>query len=323
VSRRRAVVLLVVAAFAIAVAVAAAISRRENAPAATRPDTASHATVKGVRIAAAGDIACDPESTSFDEGRGTGSTCRQLATSDLLVGTRYAAVLALGDTQYEEGAYAAFVASYDPSWGRVKSITKPAPGNHEYRSSRAGGYYRYFGTAAGDRRRGYYSFSVGRWHLIALNSNCAAVGGCRAGSPQEKWLRRDLAAHPAACTLAYWHHPRFSSGLHGSDSTYRAFWQALYGAGAEVVLGGHDHDYERFAAQTPSGERDPRRGLREFVVGSGGKELRPFSAVRANSEVRDSTSLGVLELTLGAGAYAWAFRPAVGSFTDSGSTRCH
>ena len=178
---------------------------------------------------------------------GTGSTCRQLATSNTLVRGHYASVLALGDTQYEDGAYEKFVASYDPSWGRVKSITKPAPGNHEYESPGATGYYRYFGRAAGDPRKGYYSFDVGRWHLIALNSNCSAVGGCGAGSPQEQWLRRDLAAHPAACTLAYWHHPRFSSGLHGSDSTYTAFWQALYDAGADVVLSGHDHDYERFA----------------------------------------------------------------------------
>ena len=322
-SRRVAVVSIVIAACAILVLVVAAVSQREDAPAATRLDTASHARVKGVRIAAAGDIACDPGSEFFAQGRGTGLTCRQLATSTTLVRGHYVSVLTLGDTQYEDGAYEKFVASYDPSWGRVKSITKPAPGNHEYESSGATGYYRYFGRAAGDPRKGYYSFAVGRWHLIALNSNCSAVGGCRAGSPQEQWLRRDLAAHPAACTLAYWHHPRFSSGSHGSDSTYRAFWQALYAAGADVVLSGHDHDYERFAAQTPSGDRDPRRGLRQFVVGSGGKELRPFSTVRANSEARDATSLGVLQLTLGAGAYAWRFRPSVGSFTDSGSTRCH
>ena len=172
-------------------------------------------------------------------------------------------------------------------------------------------------------RRATTASTSARWHLIALNSNCSEVGGCDAGSPQEEWLRDDLAAHPAACTLAYWHHPRFSSGSHGSDSTYTAFWQALYDAGADVVLSGHDHDYERFAAQTPSGDRDSRRGLRQFVVGSGGKGLRRFSTIRANSEARDATSLGVLELTLGAGAYAWRFRPAVGSFTDSGSTRCH
>jgi acid phosphatase type 7 len=322
VSRRLAVLLLVVAACAIALLVAVAASRREDPPAAV-PDTAGHATVEGVRVAAGGDIACDPGSSFFEAGQGTDLTCRQLATSNTLVRGHYAAVLTLGDTQYEDGAYEKFVASYDPSWGRVKSITKPAPGNHEYRSSGASGYFRYFGMAAGDPTKGYYSFDVGGWHMIALNSNCSEVGGCDAGSPQEEWLRDDLAAHPAACTLAYWHHPRFSSGSHGSDSTYTAFWQALYDAGADVVLGGHDHDYERFAAQTPSGDRDSRRGLRQFVVGSGGKELRPFSTNRANSETRNATSLGVLELTLGAHAYAWRFLPAVGSFTDSGSTDCH
>jgi hypothetical protein len=323
VSRRLALASTVIAAGAIFVVVAGAVLLHESASAATEVGTASHASVKGVRIAAAGDIACDPGSEFFADGRGTGSTCRQLATSNTLVRGRYAFVLALGDTQYEDGAYEKFVASYDQSWGRVKSITRPAPGNHEYESSGANGYYRYFGRAAGDPRKGYYSFDVGRWHLIALNSNCSAVGGCGAGSLQEQWLRRDLAAHRAACTLAYWHHPRFSSGSHGSDSTYEAFWRALYDARADVVLSGHDHDYERFAAQKPNGDRDLRRGLRQFVVGSGGKELRPFSTVRPNSEARDATSLGVLQLTLGAGAYAWRFRPSVGSFTDSGSTRCH
>jgi len=323
VSRRLALASTVIAACAVLVLVVPTVSPRQNASAATEADTASHARVKGVRIAAAGDIACDPGSEFFAEGRGTGSTCRQQATSNTLVRGRYASVLALGDTQYEDGAYEKFVASYNQSWGRVKSITRPAPGNHEYESSGATGYYRYFGRAAGDPRKGYYSFDVGRWHLIALNSNCSAVGGCGAGSLQEQWLRRDLAAHRAACTLAYWHHPRFSSGSHGSDSTYEAFWRALYDARADVVLSGHDHDYERFAAQKPNGDRDVRRGLRQFVVGSGGKELRPFSTVRPNSEARDATSLGVLQLTLGPGAYAWRFRPSVGSFTDGGSTRCH
>jgi hypothetical protein len=277
----------------------------------------------GPRIAAAGDIACDPGDSGFDDGQGSGSACRQLATSDLLVGEGYAAVLVLGDIQYEDGAYGEFLASYDPSWGRVKSITKPVPGNHEYRSAGAAGYFRYFGAAARDPTKGYYSFDLGGWHLVALNSNCSAVGGCGAGSPQEEWLRADLAAHRPLCTLAYWHHPRFSSGLHGSDSTYEAFWQALHDADADVVLVGHDHDYERFAPQDASGGLDGARGIREFVVGTGGKSLRAFRNVRANSEVRDRSSMGVLELKLGAAGYGWRFRPAVGSFTDSGSAACH
>jgi hypothetical protein len=278
---------------------------------------------QGVTIAAAGDIACDPSSSFFNGGLGSGLNCRQKATSDLLVGAGYSAVLALGDIQYEDGAYSKFLASYDPSWGRVKSITKPAPGNHEYQTAGAAGYYQYFGAAAGDPTKGYYSFDLGGWHIVALNSNCAAVGGCGAGSAQEQWLRADLAAHPTACTLAYWHHPRFSSGSHGSDPTYQAFWQALYDANAELVLVGHDHDYERFAPQTPSGALDVARGIRQFVAGSGGKEVRTFSTIRANSEARDVSSLGVLELTLGSGSYEWRYRPAVGTFTDAGSSSCH
>jgi hypothetical protein len=279
--------------------------------------------VTGPTVAAAGDIACDPASTYWNGGLGSGLNCRQRATSDLLVAGSYSAVLALGDLQYEDGTLSKFTASYDPSWGRVKSITKPAPGNHEYQTTGAAGYYGYFGAAAGDPAKGYYSFDVGSWHLVALNSNCSAVGGCGAGSPQEQWLRADLAAHPAQCTLAYWHHPRFSSGAHGSDSTYTAFWQALYDANADVVLVGHDHEYERFAPQDASGGLDLSRGIREFVSGAGGKEVRPFGTIRANSEARDASSLGILELTLGSGAYAWRYLPAVGTFTDAGSTSCH
>ncbi len=276
-----------------------------------------------VRVAAAGDIACNPSSSDFNGGSGRGGDCRQRATSDLLVGAGYDAVLPLGDLQYENGAYAKFLASYDPSWGRVKSISKPVPGNHEYYSEGALGYYRYFGAAAGDPAKGYYSYDLGPWHVVALNSNCSAVGGCGAGSPQEQWLRADLAANPSTCTLAYWHHPRFSSGSHGSDPRYTAFWRALYEANADLVLGGHDHNYERFAPQTPGGAPDAARGIRQIVAGAGGKGTRSFEAIRPNSEVRDSSSLGVLELTLGAAAYEWRYRPAVGTFTDSGSAACH
>jgi hypothetical protein len=232
-------------------------------------------------------------------------------------------VLALGDLQYEDGSYSSFVDSYDATWGRVKPITAPVPGNHEYRTAGASGYYRYFGVAAGDPAKGYYSFDLAGWHLVALNSNCSRVGGCGDGSAQEEWLRADLAASSASCTLAYWHHPRFSSGHHGSDSRSTSFWQALYEADADVVLVGHDHDYERFAPQTAEGVHDRSRGIRQFVVGTGGKDLRAFRSVRANSEVRDASSIGLLEVILGEGAYAWRFRPAVGAFTDSGSANCH
>jgi hypothetical protein len=274
-------------------------------------------------VAAAGDIACDPGHPSFNNGQGTATECRQLATSNLLVGAGDAAVLLLGDNQYEDGTLAKYNASYDPSWGRVKATTRPAPGNHEYNTAGATGYYAYFGAAAGDPARGYYSYDVGTWHLVALNSNCAAIGGCGAGSAEEQWLRADLAAHPAACTLAYWHHPRFSSGEHGSDTLTSALWQALYDAGADVVLVGHDHHYERFAPQTAAGALDQARGLREFVVGTGGRSHYGTPTIRANSEVRNSDTFGVLRLTLRPAGYDWRFVPAVGSFTDAGAASCH
>jgi hypothetical protein len=250
-------------------------------------------------------------------------TCRQTATADLLVGVGYRAVLALGDLQYEDASHAQFLASYDRSWGRVKGITRPVPGNHEYRTPGAAGYFEYFGEAAGDPAEGFYSYDLGSWHVVALNSNCAAIGGCQEGSPQERWLRADLAATPARCTLAYWHHPRYSSGFHGSDRAYRPFWQTLYDANADVVLVAHDHDYERFAPQDANGRRDLRRGIPQFVVGTGGRSLRTFPRIEPNSEARDAASFGVLELTLGSEVFAWRFRPAVGTFTDSGSARCH
>jgi hypothetical protein len=315
-------VLVASAACVLAVAAVVAASRtgqRQTTPVPAAPSE----PVSGARVAAAGDIACHAESESFRGGRGVGLACRQLATSDLLVAGDYAAVLALGDLQYGDASYEGFLDSYDRSWGRVRSITRPVPGNHDYDVDGAAGYFRYFGAAAGDPEKGYYSYDLGGWHVVALNSNCAEVGGCAAGSPQERWLRSDLAANPATCTLAYWHHPRFSSGEHGSDPTYEPFWRALYDADADLVLVGHDHDYERFAPQAASGALDRARGIRTFVVGTGGHSLRTFPAVRPHSEVRDRASLGILELTLGADSYAWRFRPAVGSFTDRGSARCH
>jgi len=288
----------------------------------------------GPVVAAAGDIACDPSNFYFNEGRGTANRCHQRATSDLLVNAGLKAVLPLGDLQYYCGAQAAFMASYDPSWGRVKAITHPIPGNHDYQASGGygcappggQGYFAYWGPAAGDPSKGYYSFDLGSWHLVSLNSNCEAVGGCGAGSPQERWLRADLAAHAQArCTLAYWHQPPFSSRVTqtGPPKTL-AFLQDLYDAGAEVLLSGDEHHYERFAPQTPQGAADPGRGIREFVVGTGGEDLRPFGTPVANSEVRRDDTFGVLELALRPASYSWQFVPeAGGSFTDSGSSPCH
>ncbi len=273
-------------------------------------------------IAAAGDIACDPADGSFNGGNGSTNNCRQKAVSDLLVGTNLSAVLTLGDNQYEDGTLTKFQQSYDLSWGRVKNITHPAAGNHEYNTAGASGYYDYFGAAAGDKTKGYYSYDIGAWHFIALNSNCSQVGGCGSGSPQEQWLKADLAAHPNMCTLAYWHHPRFSSGEHGSSTSYDAFWKDLYTAGAEIVLNGHDHDYERFAPQNPGGAADPN-GIQEFVVGTGGKNHYTFTAIQPNSAVRNSDTYGVLKLTLHATSYDWQFVPEAGkTFSDSGTRNC-
>jgi len=233
-------------------------------------------------------------------------------------------VFAAGDLAYPDGTAENF-RCYDKTWGRAKSRTRPAPGNHEFHSSGATPYFDYFGSAAGDPKTGYYSYNLASWHIIVLNSECADVGGCSAGSPEEKWLRADLAAHPAACTLAYWHKPLFSSGgAHGNDLEVQPLWDGLYAAHADVVLNGHDHDYERFAPQNPQGLADPARGIREFVVGTGGKNHRPFGATQPNSEVRDATAFGVLKLTLHPHSYDWQFLPEAGkSFTDSGSATCH
>ena len=234
-------------------------------------------------------------------------------------------VFTVGDMAYEDGSAAQFAQCYEPTWGREKARTRPAPGNHDYRTADAAAYFDYFGKAAGERGKGYYSYDLGAWHLVVLNSNCEDVGGCGRGSPQLRWLLADLQLHPARCTLAYWHAPRFSSGAeHGNDLATTHFWEALYAAGAEVVLGGHDHDYERFAPQDPTGAADPVHGIREFVVGTGGASLRPFGSPIANSEARSSDSFGVLKLTLRTGSYDWQFIPvAGGQFADAGRGDCH
>ena len=233
-------------------------------------------------------------------------------------------VMAVGDLAYPDGTKENFDC-YNKTWGRVKGRTRPAPGNHEFHSKGATYYFQYFGPAAGNPSEGYYSYELGTWHIIVLNSECAEVGGCDAGSREERWLRADLAAHPAACTLAYFHKPLFSSGgKHGDDLALRPFWQALYEANADVIVNGHDHDYERFAPQTPDGKSDFTRGIREFVVGTGGKNHRPFGAPHPNSEVRDATSFGVLKLTLRPGNYSWEFIPEEGkTFKDAGTDQCH
>ena len=235
-------------------------------------------------------------------------------------------IFAVGDLAYPNGSDEDFANCYAPTWGRFKDRTRPAPGNHEYNSSDASGYVKYFGEAAGDPKKGYYSYDLGQWHILALNSECLRVGGCGPASEQGKWLQQDLKDHPAGCTLAYFHKPLFSSGLaHGNDPEMKSLWDVLYHAGADVVINGHDHDYERFAPQDPEGEADAQHGIREFVVGSGGKNShRFFAATRANSETRNADTYGVLKLTLHPTSYDWQFVPQEGkTFTDSGSGKCH
>jgi acid phosphatase type 7 len=281
-------------------------------------------------IAAAGDIACDPTSSSFKSGNGTSNNCRQKYTANLLVNTGLTAILALGDNQYYCGGYAAFLQSYDLSWGKVKAITHPAVGNHEYLTSggtnctaNAAGYFKYFGAAAGSSSQGYYSFNIGAWHLIALNSNCSQAGGCGTTSAQYKWLKADLAAHPNKCVLAYWHIPLYSSGGRANANS-KPFWNLLYSSNADIVLNGHDHIYERFAPQNASAGADPTRGIREFIVGTGGSDHTSIATVAANSQIRNTSTYGVLRLTLHAASFDWQFVPEAGkTFTDSGSATCH
>jgi len=281
-------------------------SAREPNAVSTAP-TAATVAMAGEVLVGAGDIAdCTTNADSLTA-----------SILDTIPGTVFAA----GDNAYPNGTSSDYANCYEPTWGRHKARTRPVPGNHEYNTSGAAGYFNYFGAAAGDPTKGYYSYDLGSWHIIALNSNIAHS----AGSPQEQWLRADLAAHPARCTLAYWHHPLFSSSTVAPDAAAGALWQALYEAGAELVLNGHHHDYERFAPQTPAGALDPTFGVREFVVGTGGGEgLFPFGMTAPNSEVRNNQAFGVLKLTLGADGYAWQFIPVAGrTFTDSGSATCH
>ena len=257
-------------------------------------------------LVGAGDIA--------DDGQDDEGTARLLET---IPGT----VFTLGDNAYETGTEADFNTYYDPTWGRHKSRTRPSAGNHDYLTPGAAPYFDYFGAAAGDPDKGYYSYDVGDWHIIVLNSQCSEVGGCASTDPQGLWLQADLSANPAACTLAYWHHPRFSSD--GNNLEVQDFWSLLYDAGADVVLNGHEHSYERFALQDPVGFADPEYGIRQFVVGTGGRSLSPLVSSAPNSEVANSDSHGVLKLTLNPTGYDWEFIPVAGdTFTDFGSGTC-
>src|SRR3954471_15980618 len=291
-------------------------------------------------IAAVGDIACGVGETGYNGGLGTATRCRQRYVSDLLVASVPDALLDLGDNQYLHGELSNFNAVYDPTFGRLNAVVYPSLGNAEYETPNAQGFFDYFGNegvfariqaAGGDASHlldgGYYSFDIGGWHIIALNSNCAQVGGCSTGSPQETWLKGDLAAHTGTCTIAYWHHPRWNSGSLGNDSTTAAFWTDLYNARADIVLNGHgNHHYERSALISPAGATDPG-GMREFIVSTGGESHGTPPTTPGNAAIvqaSDYTSFGVLRLTLHPSGYDWRFEPAAGaSFTDAGSGPCH
>lgn len=274
------------------------------------PNPTSPPAPAGVTLVGAGDIAsCNSKG---DE--------KTAALLDGIEGT----IFTTGDNVYDDGTAAEFATCYDPSWGRHRERTRPAPGNHDFHTAGGKPYFDYFGDLAGEPGAGYYAYDLGTWRIYALNSNCAAIGGCAAGSAQQTWLRADLAAHPRACVLAYWHHPLFSSAEHGNNPIVRPLFRALYKAGAELVLGGHDHTYERFAPQAPNGDADPTGGIVEIVVGTGGRSHYGFPGVLPNSLVRNGTTYGVLKLTLGEGNYTFEFVPVAGkSFSDSGSGTCH
>jgi len=298
-ARSRLGVALASAVFAVLIATVASVL-------AAKPGEGQTATVT---LVGAGDIArCGYE--------GDENTAR-------LLGKIPGKVFTLGDNVYPDGTLHRFSRCYHPSWGRFKARTKPAVGNHEYRTPGADGYFDYFGTAAGERGKGYYSYDRGAWHIVALNSMCAYVeGGCEPTSPMITWLKNDLAAHPSRCTLAYFHHPLFSSGYSRGKPVVKPLWDALYAAHADVIVNAHDHVYERFARQTPTGAQS-ERGIREFVVGTGGAELGGFNYTAPNSQVRNANTRGVLKMRLAAASYRWKFVHVAGkSFTDSGSTRC-
>ena len=288
-----------------------------GAASATRSRKARDGTGPGAQdqepvvLVGAGDIAnCD-----ITGGSGAAATGRLL---DQIPGT----VFTVGDHAYPKGAAKEFQECYEPRWGRLKARTRPAPGNHDYLTDKAKPYFEYFGDNAGPERRGYYSYTLGTWHIISLNSFIAADRH----SPQIEWLRKDLEENHAACTLAYWHIPIFSSGPHGLEVQNSIHmveaWRMLYEHHAAVVINGHDHDYERFAPQDADGRADPK-GIREFVVGTGGGGLYEFRRIRPNSDARGNRSYGVLKLTLGADDYAWEFLTAAGEpFHDSGKAPC-
>jgi hypothetical protein len=272
---------------------------------------------KGIAIYAAGDIADCRNFKPADTGAAQTAGLIMAALAE----DEKAVVLTLGDNTYPVGLLTEFTDCYEPTWGKFKARTYPSPGNHEYYTQAAPGYYDYFGAAAGLGQRGYYSTDLGAWHVISLNSNLKNAAEHQA---QLKWLKADLDQHKAHCTLAYWHHPVYSSGGHGDNPHMLDVWRALVSAGADVVLVSHDHDYERFAPQDQNGQQNDAHGIRQFVVGTGGAGLTPFRIGKSNSETRHNLTHGVLKLVLKETGYEWEFLSVEPTdFTDRGATLCH
>jgi calcineurin-like phosphoesterase family protein len=280
-----------------------------SAPSPSAETTAIPSVAVEAVLAGAGDIGdCTTEEDTL-----TGALLESIG------GTIFTA----GDNAYENGLPSEFRACYDDVWGSFKYRTRPAPGNHEWQGGGLDGYFGYFGTAAqGPGGSSWYSYDLGAWHVIVLDSECRKVGGCRPDSKQGRWLAADLAASDTRCTVAIWHKPRFSSGEHGSDKAVAPFWTQLYDAGVDLIVNGHDHDYERFAPQNPKGSEDRERGIRQFVIGTGGAALRAFKEPVPNSEFR-LLAHGVFKLNLRDGGYDWEFIPVVGEANDTGTGSCH
>lgn len=277
---------------------------------------------KGVTIIAAGDISCSTQSPNYNNGDGNSQGCHMKNTAELARSLKPEALLLLGDLQYDDGSLSQFQGSYSRSWGTsdLLNISKPAPGNHEYGTKNAAGYFAYFGAKAGDPDKGYYSFDVGDWHFVALNSNCSIVA-CDMNSEQVRWLNSDLSNSASKCTIAYYHHPLFSSGTHGSNEFMRPLFETLDNAGVDIVLAGHDHLYERFAPQNSLAQHDIN-GVRSFIVGTGGKDHYPFRVAQPNSEIRISTAFGVLKLELTSMNYRWEFKDENKAVLDAGADMC-
>jgi len=286
------------------------------------PVIATIAALVALLLPATNVLAADPVLV----GAGDIANCsrsQDTATAKLL-GSISGTVFTAGDNVYTHASASEFTNCYGPTWGQYKSRTRPAIGDEDYETSGATGYFGYFASRAGPAGKGYYSYSLGAWHIVVLNSECSEVGGCGSTSPQAQWLRSDLATHATTCTLAIWHHPRFSSAQSKPDGRSVTFWQILYDYGADVIVNGHRHQYERFAPQTSTGAASSSYGIRQFVVGTGGAALVGFSGTAPNSQVRNSSTYGVLKLTLHSSSYDFAFIPiASQSFKDSGTATCH